>query len=113
MTSNGFRVWLPRDMNELIWTALGIACVIGTVLWRLIISIAVQPLPLGGDSQLRPEVPAAMLRQILWCLCWVRAPICEETCQSAGHEALSLSEQGRRTLSSLLSHAKAPNSVEA
>lgn len=26
---------------------------------------------------------------------------------------LSLSEQGRRTLSSLLSHAKAPNSVEA
>ena len=39
--------------------------------------------------------------------------ICEETCQSAGHEALSLSEQGRRTLSSLLSHAKAPNSVEA
>ena len=43
--------------------------------------------------------------------------ICEETCQSAGHEtlslSLSLSEQGRRTLSSLLSHAKAPNSIEA
>ena len=26
-------------------------------------------MPLGGDSQLRPEVLAAMLRQILWCLC--------------------------------------------
>jgi hypothetical protein len=33
MTSNGFRVWLPRDMNELIWTVLGVACVIGTALF--------------------------------------------------------------------------------
>jgi hypothetical protein len=50
MTSNGFRVWLPRDMNELIWTALGVACVIGTALLWLIISIAEQPLPLRKSS---------------------------------------------------------------
>jgi len=38
---------------------------------------------------------------------------CEETLPKRGHETLSLPKQGRRTLSSLLSHAKAPNSVEA
>jgi hypothetical protein len=33
MTSNGLEFGFLEIMNELIWTALGIACVIGTVLF--------------------------------------------------------------------------------
>jgi hypothetical protein len=30
MTSNGWRLWLAHNTNELVWTALVTACVVGT-----------------------------------------------------------------------------------